>query len=76
MKHLNNRILLNPISQENKWGDENPTEIKLGKVAFDYKSENIELCAGDEVYYEQPRTVQIGGQEYLLVREHDLICQK
>ena len=76
MKNLNNRILLNKISQENKWDYNDPEEMKLGTVAFDYQSEDVELKAGDEVYFEHERTVKLSGVEYLLVREGDLICLK
>lgn len=76
MKHLNNRILLNKISQENKWDYTDPEELKQGEVAFDYKSEDNDLKAGDKVFYENERTIKIEGVSYLLVRENDLIVQK
>lgn len=76
MKHLNNRILLNPIKQENNWDYDDPVEMKLGKVAFDFKSEDNKFKAGDEVYYEHEREIKLNGVDYLLVRENDLICQK
>jgi co-chaperonin GroES (HSP10) len=76
MKHLNNRILLNKIDEESKWGEKDPEELNLGEIAFDYKSESNDLKAGDKVFYENAREIKVEGQPYLLVREQDLICQK
>lgn len=76
MKHLSNRILLHKIEQTNKWGESDPEELKLGKVAFDFKSEDNEFKVGDEVYYDNAREIKIDGEPYLLVRENDLILQK
>lgn len=94
MKLFNNKVLLQeikPVPREGEIFYEDKDEVKLGKVAFDYESNEkdtvhvngnetevsrVILKAGDEVYYQYATHVKIDGVEYELVSESNLICQK
>lgn len=74
------KLLLKEIKQENPWNYQDKEEIKLGKVAFDFKGkledEWIELKKGDEVYYQYGNSAKLDGEEYILISLNSLVWQK
>ena len=79
MKLFNSKILLIEIKPKRKEGEiifEDKDEVKLGKVALNFKGENVELKKGDEVYYQYGTPAKIEGVEYVVISENSLICQK
>ena len=79
MKLFNSKILLIEIKPKRKEGEiifEDKDEVKLGKVAFSFEGENVELKKGDEIYYQYGNPAKIEGVEYVLVSENSLVCQK
>lgn len=80
MRLFPNRLLLTAIEQEQPWEGLKDESVKLGKVAFPFtgKSDDqeVSLNEGDEVFYQYGTNVCINGDDFVLVRISDLICQK
>lgn len=80
MRAFNNKLIIEPVKQENYLNYEDKEEVKLGKLAFPFKGkiedEVVELKKGDEVYYQYGNNIKIEGEEYVLVSLNNLVCQK
>lgn len=65
------------IKQETQWeGYEDKEAAKLGKVAFDFKGEDLEVKKGDEIYYQYGNKTKIEDKDYSIVSERDVLCLK
>ena len=77
MKAFSNKVIVKEIKPETVWlGYEDKDAAKLGKVCFSFEGEKIKLKAEDEVYYQYGTSVKIDKEDYILVSESNLICQK
>lgn len=71
------KLLVKEIKQETEWaGYEDKEAAKLGTVSFDFKGEDIEVKKGTEIYYQYGNVVKINGEEFNLISERDILCQK
>lgn len=71
------KLLITEIKQETVWeGYEDKEAAKVGKVAFDFKGEDLEIKKGTEVYYQYGNKTKIDGTEFIIVSERDVLCQK
>ena len=70
------KILLKEETKKDSWGEMPKTRI--GKLAFDYKNEELDLKKGAVLYFEGDfiKEVSIDGEEYISINPTNLLCQK
>lgn len=70
------KILMKEEKQEDKWGV--APKVRIGKLAFDYKNEELDLKKGATIYFagDYAKEITIDGVDYISTNPTDLICQK
>lgn len=75
---FNKYILLLVDKKEEKEGLITPTteSFKTGTVVDWDQQIEAQLFKGAQVYYEGGRNITLNGENYILIREDQLVCQK
>lgn len=72
------KILIKEQKVENKWNYEDNSGVRTGKVAFDFKNDEMELKKGDTVWFQDDyaRKVLLKEEEYISTDPNKIICQE